>query len=232
MNLVLEVRRELETMAEPAYQKFSSALIPGEANLLGVRLPKLRAIAKRIAKTDIWQEYLAAEPYYFEETMLQGMLIGAVKLPAEERLSCIKAFIPRIHNWSVCDSFVSGLKFTNKHPELVWSFIQPYLKSDEAFSIRFAVVMMMNYYLTDDYIDRVLNLLDGVNHEAYYVKMAVAWALATALAKQPEQTWAYFQNHHLDEDTWKKTIQKCIESSRVSKEYKAILRELRHKVAK
>lgn len=91
MNLVLEVRRELETMAEPAYQKFSSALIPGEANLLGVRLPKLRAIAKRIAKTDIWQEYLAAEPYYFEETMLQGMLIGAVKLPAEERLSYIKA---------------------------------------------------------------------------------------------------------------------------------------------
>ena len=91
---------------------------------------------------------------------------------------------------------------------------------------------MMSYYLTDDYIDTVLALLDGVNHDAYYVKMAVAWALATALAKQPEKTWAYFQNHHLDMDTWKKTIQKSLESRRISEEQKAALRVMRSQLAK
>ena len=232
MDMMQNIRLELEAIAEADYKKFSASLIPGEEHLLGVRIPKLREIAKRIAKTDDWQEYLACEPYYFEETMLQGMIIGAVNISVEERLTYIQAFVPEIHNWSVCDSFVSGLKFTRKHPERVWEFIQPYLKSDEEFFIRFAVVMMMNYYLTDDYIDRVLHLLDGVKHDAYYVKMAVAWALATALAKQPEQTWAYFQNHQLDADTWKKTIQKSIESYRVSEEHKAILREMRRDMAK
>ncbi len=232
MDIVLKIRRELETIAETDYKKFSASLIPGEEHLLGVRLPELREIAKRTAKTDDWQEYLACEPYYFEETMLQGMIIGAVTLPAEKRLSYIADFIPRIGNWSVCDSFVSGLKFTKTSLELVWDFIQPYLKCDEEFSIRFAVVMMMNYYLTDDYIDRVLELLDQVKHNAYYVKMAVAWALATALAKQPEKTWAYFQCHHLDADTWRKTIQKCMESYRISEEHKTALRTIRRDIAK
>lgn len=232
MDIVQDIRRELEAIGESDYKKFSASLILGEEHLLGVRLPKLREIAKRIVKADDWQEYLAGEPYYFEETMLQGMIIGIVNISAEERLAYIRAFIPRIHNWSVCDSFVSGLKFTKKHPELVWEFIQPYLKSGEEFSIRFAVVMMMSYYLNDDYIDFVLNRLDGVKHEAYYVKMAVAWALATALAKQPEKTWAYFQNHHLEDDTWRKTIQKCIESYRISEKYKATLREMRRDMLK
>ena len=232
MNRMQEIRRELEQIAEADYKKFSASLIPGEEHLLGVRLPKLREIAKRIAKTDAWQEYLADEPYYFEETMLQGMLIGAVNISVEERFDYMRAFIPKIHNWSVCDSFASGLKFTKKYPEQVWGFIQPYVRSDEEFSIRFAVVMMMDYYLTDAYIDFVLECLDGINHDAYYVKMAVAWALATALAKQPEKTWAYLQKHHLDDDTWKKTVQKCIESYRISEEHKTVLREMRRDMLK
>ena len=180
MNIGKAIRLELEGMAEDTYRAFSAGLIPGEEHILGVRLPRLREIAKRIVKTDSWQEYLACEPYYFEEIMLQGMIIGAAKIPAEERLEYVRDFIPAIRNWSVCDSFVSGLKFTRNNPEAVWQFIQPYIKSGDVFSVRFAVVMMMNYYLTDSYIDLVLEQLDGIKHEAYYVKMAVAWALATA----------------------------------------------------
>ena len=224
-----EIRQEILALAENDYKEFSAALLPGVEYVLGVRLPQLREIAKRIAKLEPnqWQAYLEAEPYYFEERMLQGMIIGAVKVPDEERLRYIAEFVPKINSWSVCDSFCSGLKFAKKNPELAWKFIQPYLQSGEEYSIRFAVVMMLNYYLTDDYIDRVLALLDTVNHEAYYVKMAVAWALATALAKQPEKTWAYFQHHHLDADTWRKTIQKCIESHRIPEEQKHLLREMR-----
>ncbi len=109
----------------------------------------------------------------------------------------------------------------------MWDFLQPYLHSGKEYQIRFAVIMMMDYYLTAEYIDLVLPLLDGVAHDGYYVKMAVAWALATALAKQPEKTWDYFQHHHLDADTWKKTIQKCLESRRIPEEQKAALRQMR-----
>ncbi len=229
MGIFLDMRSEIENLAEQDYKQFSGSLLPGIDHVLGVRLPELRKLAKQIAASD-WQEYLAGEPYYFEENMLQGMVIGVISVSPEERLQYMTAFIPRIDNWSVCDSFCCGLKFAGKHQALVWDYLQPWLQSGEEYSIRFAVVMMMNYYLNDGYIDRVLSLLDDVKHDAYYVKMAVAWALATALAKQPDKTWNYFQHHHLDNDTWRKTIQKCIESRRISDEQKAILREWRNKL--
>lgn len=226
MDIFMEIRQEIEQLAENDYKKFSASLLPGVDKVLGVRLPQLRKLASRIAAGD-WQRYLAAEPDYFEEVMLQGMVIGAIKVTPEERLQYMADFIPKINSWSVCDSFCSGLKFTNKNQELVWDFLQPYLHSGKEYQIRFAVIMMMDYYLTAAYIDSVLPLLDGVAHDGYYVKMAVAWALATALAKQPEKTWDYFQHHHLDADTWKKTIQKCLESRRIPEEQKAALRQMR-----
>ena len=226
MDIFMEIRQEIEQLAENDYKKFSASLLPGVDKVLGVRLPQLRKLASRIAAGD-WQHYLAAEPDYFEEVMLQGMVIGAIKVTPEERLQYMADFIPKINSWSVCDSFCSGLKFTNKNQELVWNFLQPYLHSGKEYQIRFAVIMMMDYYLTAEYINLVLSLLDGVAHDGYYVKMAVAWALATALAKQPEKTWDYFQHHHLDADTWKKTIQKCLESRRIPEEQKAALRQMR-----
>lgn len=226
MDIFTAIRQEIEAQAENDYKKFSASLLPGVDHVLGVRLPVLRKLAVRIAADD-WRYYLAQKPYYFEELMVQGMVIGAVKVSPEERLQHIAAFVPFINSWSVCDSFCSGLKFTKKNEPLVWEFIQPYLHSGQEYQIRFAVVMMMDYFLTEEYIHDVLSLLDAVHHDGYYVKMAVAWALATALAKQPDPTWAYFQQHHLDEDVWRKTIQKCVESRRITDEMKATLRRMR-----
>lgn len=226
MERILEIRQEIERLAENDYKSFSASLLPGVERVLGVRLPQLRKLAGQIAAAD-WQSYLAAEPYYFEEVMLQGMVIGAIKVTPQERLSYMAAFVPRINSWSVCDSFCSGLKFTKQNQPLVWEFLQPYLRSEQEYVLRFAVIMLMDYYLTEPYIDRVLALLDGIRHDGYYVKMAVAWTLATALAKQPEQTWAYFQRQQLDRDTWRKTIQKCLESRRIPEEQKAALRLMR-----
>lgn len=226
MDIFMEMRQEIERLAEKDYKTFSASLVPGVEHMLGVRLPQLRQLAKQIVGSE-WKQYLAATPYYFEELMLQGMVIGAIRATPEERLHYMADFVPRINSWSVCDSFCSGLKFTSRHQKLVWEFLQPYLQSGQEYQIRFAIIMMMDYYLTEDYIDTVLQLLDGVQHDGYYVKMAVAWALATALAKQPEPTWQYFQQHHLDVDTWKKTIQKCVESRRIPEEQKAALRQMR-----
>jgi 3-methyladenine DNA glycosylase AlkD len=141
-------------------------------------------------------------------------------------------FIACIDNWAICDSFCSNMKIVNKRLGKYWMYFISLIDLNKEFQTRVSIVMMMNYYLTDSYIDLVLEQLDGIKHEAYYVKMAVAWALATALAKQPEKTWAYLQNHHLDEDTWRKTVQKCMESYRISEEYKAILRQMRRDLAK
>ncbi len=231
MDIVMKTRQELEQLAENSYKTFSSSLIPGVTNILGVRLPMLRQLAKKIAKDD-WQQYLAIAPYYFEERMLQGMLIGSIQISPEERLRYVADFVAGIDNWSVCDSFCSGLKFTANNQELVWEFLQPYLQSEQEYELRFAIIMMMNYYLTEGYIDEVLRRLDTVRHDGYYVKMAVAWALATALAKQPDATWLYMQQHHLDQDTWKKTIQKCLESRRIPDKQKQELRQMRRQLTK
>lgn len=223
------VRAKLLELAEPEYQKFASSLIPGVSNLLGVRIPELRKLAKGIANGD-WRSYLQHAPgEYFEEVMLEGILIGHVKADPAEKLNYVAAFVPKIDNWSVCDTFCSGLKFTKTNKELVWDFLQPYLRSEEAYDIRFGVVMLLNYYIDEAYIDRVLHILDRIRHEAYYVRMAVAWALSMCYVKLPATTMAYLQNSTVDDFTYNKALQKIIESTRVDSETRQRIRAMKRK---
>lgn len=223
------IREKLLLQAEEGYRKFQSNLIPGEDKILGVRLPNLRKLAKEIAKGD-WREYLkAANDEYFEEILLQGLVIGYAKAEPEEILSCTARFVPKITNWAVCDSFCNGLKITQKHPELVWNFIQPYLKSDREFEIRFAVIMMLSFFIKDDYIDEVLRHLDQIRHEGYYVKMGVAWAVSVCFVKYPEKTMSYLKSSTLDNFTYNKSLQKILESYRVDSETKAVIRSMKRK---
>ncbi|MNP23535.1 DNA alkylation repair enzyme [compost metagenome] len=168
-----------------------------------------------------------AETDYFEEVMLQGMVLGYVKTDLEEILSYIADFIPRIDNWSVCDSFCTGLKFTVKNKERVWEFIMPYLSSDKEYEIRFAVVMLLNFFIEETYISRILPLLDKVSHEGYYVKMAVSWALSICYVKLPEPTMSYLRNNSLDDFTYNKALQKITESYRVDPEKKKWIRGMK-----
>jgi 3-methyladenine DNA glycosylase AlkD len=223
------IRERLLDLAEEDYRKFSSSLIPGEDKLLGVRLPHLRGLAKEIAKGE-WREYLAnAQNEYYEEIMLQGMVIGYVKASPEEILKYTECFIPKISNWGVCDSFCTGLKLTKKHPEMVWNFILPYLKSGKEFEVRFAVIMMLDHFIDDDHIDLVIAGLDQVHHEGYYVKMGVAWAVSVCFVKYPEKTMAYLKNCSLDDFTFNKSLQKILESYRVDQESKAAIRNMKRK---
>jgi len=233
MELVNQIRERLFALSEPEFQKFSAALIPGEERMLGVRLPALRVLAKEIARSDGWVDYLAAAPRdYFEEIMLRGMIIGAVQISPEERISRIQAFIPEIDSWSICDSFCAGLKFAAKNREMVFSFVRPYCGSKKEFEARFGYVMLLDFFLTEEYIDAVLSLVSSFSHPAYYAKMAVAWLLATALAKFPSQAMHCLKAAPLDDFTYRKTIQKALESFRVSPALKQELRELRAQCAK
>ncbi|PIC95361.1 DNA alkylation repair protein [Sporosarcina sp. P26b] len=224
------IRKQIFELQEASYQKFISALIPNIDNVLGVRMPELRKLAKEIAKGD-WRTYLqTANDEYFEEVMLQGLVIGYANADVEELLTYVETFVPKIDNWSVCDSFCTGLKFTKQNKERVWSFLQPYLISDKEYELRFGIVMLLDYYIEPDYIDRVLDLLDDVQHEGYYAKMAVAWALSICFVKLPDQTMKYLTgDHSLDLFTYNKALQKITESTRVGADVKEIIRGMKRK---
>ncbi|WP_068782289.1 DNA alkylation repair protein [Paenibacillus sp. GM2] len=223
------IKEQIMELAEEEYRLFSSKLIPNIDNITGVRLPALRKIAQRIARSD-WRSYLAeAEDDYFEETMLQGMVIGYAVKDIDEVLEYTARFVPKINNWSVCDSFCGGLKLTRSHLDKVWDFLQPYLQSDQEYDLRFGAVMLLEYYVLEDYIDRVLQILDGIRHEGYYVKMAVAWAVSICYIKLPEPTLAYLQHSTLDLFTYNKALQKITESYRVDQATKQMIRSMKRK---
>lgn len=230
-DLIVEktVRERILEMVDEDYQKFTSSLSPNVDNILGVRLPLLRNLAKEITKGD-WRGYIStAENEYFEEQMLEGMVIGYAKADIEEILSYVARFVPKINNWSVCDSFCSSLKITKNNPTQVWEFLQPYFSSKREYELRFAIVMLLNYYIDDDYLNHVLIQLDKTKHDGYYVKMAVAWAVSICYIKYPEQTMVFLKDNTLDNFTYNKALQKIIESLRVDKETKQLIRGMKRK---
>ena len=225
----LKIREILLKQAENGYQKFTAKLIPTSHNIIGVRMPFMRDLAKQIVNDD-WQEYLkTADDYCFEEVMLQGLVIGLVKIDVPIRLEYIRKFISKIDNWSVCDSFCIGLKFAKKNQQEVWSFIEPYSYSEKEYEVRFSIIMMLSHFINEDYIDRVLESCQNVSHDGYYAKMGVAWALSVCFVKFPQKTLEVFKSRKLEKKTHNKAIQKCIESFRVKDEEKLVLRALKQK---
>ncbi|QSX06099.1 DNA alkylation repair protein [Sedimentibacter sp. zth1] len=231
-DVVLCVRKELEELAEIDYKNFSSSLIPNVDNLMGVRIPNIRLVAKKLKKSskDV-EEYLNyfdnKEEKYFEEIMLQGILIGMLDEDINVVIKRIRKFVPKINNWSVCDTFCCGLKIVKKHRTFVWEFIKPYLQSKHAYDIRFAVVIMINHYMVDKYIDNILIILDSVNHDDYYVKMSVAWAISICFVNDSSKTMKLLHRNHLDDFTYNKALQKIRESLRVDKEIKEIIKSMK-----
>ena len=223
----IDIKAELVRLAEPEYAVFSRRLLPGTENVLGVRLPLLRRLARRIAKGD-WAAYLdTAGDGSFEEVMLQGMVIGAICAPPQEVLARTAAFVPKIDNWSVCDSFCSGLKLARTHPEPVWEFLQSYFEDPRPFAVRFAVVMLLDYYIDAAHLESVLALLDGVPASEEPVSMAVAWAISMCFVFDPRRTMVYLQTCRLDALTYRRALQKIVDSRRVTTADKQAVRTLR-----
>ncbi len=223
---LLCVRRELEAIAEADYKTFSASLIPGVENLLGIRIPILRDMAKKLAKED-WKGCMEWEDtLYFEETMLQGLVLGYAKAPVDEILEYAKGFIPKVNNWSVNDTFCSNFKIARKEPKKVWDFLMTYKDSHDEFETRVVAVMLMDHFLDDAHIDDVLRVLRELEIAGYYTSMGVAWAYATAWAKYPEKTKAYLLAHPIDAETYHKTLRKCLESYRISDEDKDWIRRV------
>lgn len=223
------IKEQLELQKEPDYQKFTSGLLPGVAHILGVRLPALRKIAKQLAKDD-WRQYLrtACDDSY-EEIMLQGMVLGYADGDLAKKQPFLRSFLPKIDNWSVCDSACSTIKLAKKQPQAFWEFLRQYLHSPNEYEVRFALVQMLNYYVTEAYLSRTLEAIDSVTLHTYYVQMAQAWAVSVCYRDFPEQTLPFLLNNHLDDFTHNKALQKITESLKVPKEKKAYIKTLKRR---
>lgn len=228
-NQWVDIRETLFSLAEEDYRVFTAKLLPGVEGVIGVRLPALRKLAKTIAKSDARTYLKQSNADYFEEIMLQGMVIGAYQAPYIEKLSLTREFVPKINSWSVCDSFCAGIKEAGKpeNRELTWSFVSGYFRSEREYELRFAVIMLMDYFIIPEYIARVLAFYNSVRHPGYYVKMAVAWALSVCYVKMPERTALFLKDNDLDDFTYNKSIQKMLESYRIPDEDKAVLRSMK-----
>lgn len=225
-----EIRQKLFEMQDLKYQKFHGALCPNVDNIIGVQVPKLRNIAKELAKTNA-KEYLELEDItYYEEKVIQGLIIGISKLSIEDTKKYLKKFIPKIDSWAVCDVVCSSLKITNKYQEEMWEFLNQYINSDKEFETRFALVMYLDYFLNEKYIDKVIKKISKIKSDKYYVQMAMAWLLSISYIKQKEKTLEYLKNNNLDDFTYNKALQKIIESYRVSKEEKDLIKSMKRKV--
>ena len=224
-----EIKKKLQELSDTKYKEFHSSLCPGTENIIGVRVPILRNYAKELFSVQNWKETIKQiDNQYYEEIMLQGMLIGqAKKENIEIVLKYIEEYLPKIDNWAICDVFCAGLKITQKYKEEMWNFIQKHLKSDKEFEIRFAIVMILDYYIEEEYIKRDLEILDKITHEGYYVKMAIAWAISVCLIKFYDETIKYLQDCNLDNWTYNKAIQKALESYRITNEQKEFLRKMK-----
>lgn len=224
-----EIKKKLQELSDTKYKEFHSSLCPGTKNIIGVRVPILRNYAKELFSVQNWKETIKQiDNQYYEEIMLQGMLIGqAKKENIEIVLKYIEEYLPKIDNWAICDVFCAGLKITQKYKEEMWNFIQKHLKSDKEFEIRFAIVMILDYYIEEEYIKRDLEILDKITHEGYYVKMAIAWAISVCLIKFYDETIKYLQDCNLDNWTYNKAIQKALESYRITNEQKEFLRKMK-----
>ena len=220
----------LKSFGDEKYRSFNSSIVKNtQSEIIGVRIPQLRLIAKSILKGDYEGFLENSGRTYYEEVMLRGLVIAQLKGTFEEAARRADGFIEYIDNWAVSDTFCSTFKIVKKYPEEFFGHIGTYLKSENPWSVRVGLVLMMNYYLTDEYIDRVLGRADKVCSDEYYVQMGKAWLLATAFAKHRDKTLELLENGEFDNRTFNMTVQKCVDSYRVSQEDKEYLKTLRRR---
>lgn len=226
----MNIKEELISLADKKYKNFHSNLCPGIDNILGVRVPVLRNYAKELNNKYSIDDLLnKIDEEYYEEIMLKGMLIGLnKKLEWNELEKYIKDFVPKIDNWAICDVFCAGLKITKKYKKEMFELINEYLKSNKEFELRFAIVMILDYYIEKEYLQKDFNIFNQIKSDKYYVKMAVAWAISICLIKFYNETIKYLENNtFLDNWTYNKAIQKAIESYRITNEHKDYLRKMK-----
>ena len=223
------IQESLFCLQDVKYRNFQMKLIPNSNinNMIGVRTPELRKIAKSMVKQGEYQSFLRELPHqYFDENQLHAFIISEIK-DYDKCISYIQKFLPYVDNWATCDQM--SPKVFKKKKEKLLKEIYNWINSKEVYVVRFSIGMLMQYYLDDDFKSEYLELVSNIKSDEYYVNMMIAWFFATALAKQYDDAVLYLENKKLDLWVHNKTIQKAIESNRISLERKKYLKSLKIK---
>ena len=228
-TIITNVQTRLFELQDLKYRDFHAKLMPtvNKEKIIGVRTPALRVFAKKYGKTDEAKEYLQILPHqYYEENNLHGLLIEQIK-DYDICLEELERFLPYIDNWATCDML--AVKVVKKHVDTFIDEVYQWMESDHAYTIRFGISMLMRYYLEDAFQMEYPEKVAQIRSEEYYVNMMCAWYFATALAKQYDKILPFIEKQKLDVWTHNKTIQKAIESYRITPEQKEYLRGLKIK---
>ena len=224
-----EIRETLFQLQDVKYRDFQSKLIPtAEADtVIGVRTPDLRKYAKKLVKREDIEGYLKSLPHrYFDENQLHAFIISEIK-DYDHCLEEVERFLPYVDNWATCDQMAP--KVFAKRKEDLFERIKVWISSGETYTVRFGIGMLMRHFLDEKFDLAYPEMVAGVRSEEYYVNMMIAWYFATALAKQYDAVLPYLEEKRLDVWTHNKTIQKSVESYRISPEHKKYLKSLKIK---
>ncbi|MCR4740789.1 MAG: DNA alkylation repair protein [Lachnospiraceae bacterium] len=219
--------KKLKSCQDLKYRDMQIKIIPSvdPETIIGVRTPELKSMAKEIYKSGDYKDFLKELPHeYFEENQLHAFIISGIK-DLNECMEEVETFIPYIDNWATCDQ-LSPKAFKRNRKELL-KHIKKWIKSRKTYTVRFGVGMLMEHFLDEDFAPEYPEMVSKLRSEEYYINMMIAWYFATAMAKQYEQVIPYIEEKRLDTWTHNKTIQKCVESNRITDEKKAYLKTLK-----
>ena len=225
----MKIQKELFSRQDKEYMKFLSKLTPNvsEDTIIGVRIPEIRKLAKKLVRNNEYEDFLKELPHkYYDENLLHGAIISENK-DFENCIELLDSFLPFVDNWAVCDTI--SPKIFKKHKKELIEKIKEWSQSDKTYTCRFGVEMLMTHFLDEDFKKEYLEMVANIHSEEYYVKMAVAWFFATALAKQWDYAVIYLENNRLDVWVHNKTIQKARESLRILEDKKGYLKGLKRK---
>ncbi len=224
-----EVLEELKKLHDDGYREFQAKLIPNidGDTIIGVRTPDLRTLAKEYSKRDDISIFLNNLPHkYFEENQLHSFILSVMK----DMDTCVKLvdeFLPYVDNWATCDQL--SPKIFKKNKAALLEYVDKWLKSDQIYVKRFAIGMLMEHFLDEDFKTSYLTKVAKIRSSEYYLNMMIAWYFATALVKQYDATLPFIEKQKLDKWTHNKTIQKAVESYRITPEQKEYLKTLKRK---
>lgn len=218
----------LKSLREEEYKKFHSKLVETKYEILGIRLPIQRRIAKEICQGDIISFLECTKDNYYEEIMIKGLVLASVK---DENLflNYLDSYVSQIDNWGICDSFCNSLKIVNKNKKFWFSYFSNYINSKEEFRVRVGLIVFLNFYMEKEYIQQIFDIIDSITLDKYYVNMGTSWLLCECFIRFREETLIYFSKSKVNAFTFNKTISKIRDSYRVSSEDKEYLKSLKRK---
>nr|WP_290941849.1 DNA alkylation repair protein [Fibrobacter sp.] len=231
MTIINEIQKELFAKQDLKFKEFHSKLIPttDEKSIIGVRTPDLRSIAKKIASHPDIEKFLSMLPHeYYDENQVHAFILSLIK-DYDDCVSHIDAFLPFIDNWATCDQMRPKVFAKKQYRERLLKDVERWINAPvtNVYTVRFGIETLMSFFLDENFNPKFLKWVSKIRSEEYYLNMMVAWFFATALAKQYEATLPFIEKHVLAPWTHNKTIQKAVESYRITDEQKTYLKTLK-----